>query len=148
MAQMKSITDDVKRHQEILETRKREIEKIKIEVEKEISGREAYLIQYEKDLERQLQARKQNQHGAFADLLSSTSGGGVTDELHNQNHVELQSIDEYAPYGLASGSRVTNQSNVDSRLGAAARGGGTAGRTNRGRRGTGRRGGAKGGSKR
>mgnify|MGYP000959889501 CR=1 FL=1 len=98
---MKSITQDYERLQKILEQRKVEIVRLKKEAEEWESNREAYLAQVEKDQERLLRHRQ---------LTGHSSGLNITDEVHNPEHIELASIDEFAPYGTAPNSRAsTNQ---------------------------------------
>lgn len=111
MQQLKSIAEDYQRHQNILEQRKKEIIAIKKETENEENNRPTYLANVEKNLEKQLQDRKQ-----MGQSLSSFNT--VTDEVHDSNHLELASIDEYAPYGAASHSRMSN-SNPPKRGGSA-----------------------------
>lgn len=123
MQQLKSISEDYRRHQEILEQRKREISTLKKEIENEENNRESYLASYEKDCERTLQARKQLKE--LGSLAASTS---VANEVRDPNHLELESVDEYAPYGPAPHSRVHNANST-----APKRGGSTRGRRGRGR---------------
>lgn len=101
MNQLKSIAEDYKRHQEILEFRKKEIVDMKKEIEKEESGREAYLADFEKNLEKQLQAR-QNSRGQGGSLFPAN---GFDDDIDDPNELELTSINEYAPYGAAPGAK-------------------------------------------
>lgn len=114
MHQLKFIAEDYKRHQDILEQRKKEIIGLKRETENEEKNREAYLASVEKDLERRLQDRQQG----TSLLARSLASIDVCDEVNNPNHIELTSIDEYAPYGTAPHSRVS----ANSRRGRSSRG--------------------------
>lgn len=124
MQQLKSIADDYRRHQEILEQRKKEIVSLKKETENEEKNREAFLADVEKQLEKQLQNRQQMRQTGSYPLVSSNS---IDDELRNPDHIELTSIDEYAPYGTAPHSRVRGAGGGGSR----GRGGAGGGRARR-----------------
>lgn len=124
MGQIKSIADDYKRHQEILEQRKKEIQSLNKEIEQEQKGREAYLIDVEKKLEKQVQDRQNQIRGGSLPFQISNRGetGGLTDDLNNPNHVELTSVDEYAPYGAAPHSRMNANARSSGSRGGRARG--------------------------
>ena len=96
MQQLKSISEDHRRHQDILEQRKKEILGLKKETENEENNRESYLASVEKNLERELRNRQQMRLG---NLESCSSGGAITDEVRNPDHCELTSVDEYSLYG-------------------------------------------------
>lgn len=108
MCQIKSIADDYSRNQEILEQRKKEIQSLNKEIETEEKDREAYLADVEKKLEKQMQDRQRAVRGGSLPFVSSSrnSTSNLTDDLNNPNHIELTSVDEYAPYGAAPHSRV------------------------------------------
>lgn len=123
VAQLKSIAEDYNRHKDILAKRKEEVNTLRNEYEREEKGREAHLANYERRLENQLRERQQTVRGGSLDV--STSNGSTTnnhllDELNNPDHIELISIDEYAPYGLAPHSRIDSAA-------ASSRGGGARG---------------------
>lgn len=120
MQQLKSIAEDYRRHQEILEQRKKEIISLKRETENEENNRESYLADVEKNLDRQLQSRQQLHSSTNTSMNCRGDESGVTDELHNPNHLELTSIDEYAPYGAAPHSRLGGAGNSSSRRGGGA----------------------------
>lgn len=115
MQQLKSIADDYRRHQDILEQRKKEIENLKKETENEDKNRAAYLEDVEKKLEKSLQTRQQLRQGG--DDTINPSRGGPFDELYDPNYCELTSVDEFAPYGNAATSRTAS----NTRRGARAR---------------------------
>lgn len=70
MQQLKSINDDYKRHKEILEQRKKEIQALKKETESEDKNRESFLLEVEKNLEKQLQNRQQSfEHSRSKDVI-------------------------------------------------------------------------------
>lgn len=102
MGQLRSIAEDYSRHQDILEQRKDEIETTKKEIEKEEEGRDVYLADVERKLERQLQDRQRamNNGGLPSQLMRD-----LTDES-NDPDIQLTSVDEYAPYGTAPHSRM------------------------------------------
>lgn len=126
MGQIRSISEDYSRHQEILEQRKKEIQSLKREIEREERDRAAYLMDVEKKLDKQLQDRqKALRSGSLPFGLPSS----VNDEQHNPDHLELTSVDEYAPYGTAPHSR------LPATRAAANRGRGRGLRARRGRRG-------------
>lgn len=108
MQQLKSIADDYRRHQDILEQRKKEIENLKKETENEDKNRAAYLEDVEKKLERSLQTRQQLRQGVGGDEVMNSSRGPF-DELHDPNYCELTSVDEFAPYGKAATSRTNTR---------------------------------------
>lgn len=127
MQQLRSIAEDQRRHQGLLEHRRREIAQIKKEIENEEKGREAYLADVEKNLNKQLQDRQELSRGSGFPI---SSAGGPNDESVHRDNIELESINEYAPYGPTSTSRPTQPR---SRRGGAARGGPGRGRGRRGR---------------
>lgn len=141
VAQLKSIAEDYNRHKDILAKRKDEVIALRKEVEREESDREAHLANYEKRLEKQLRERQQLARGGSLNVATSNGlapNNHLLDELNNPNHIELTSIDEYAPYGLAPHSR------IDPSVAASSRGGARGARGGRGRR---RGGGAAGSSR-
>lgn len=124
MNQLRSIAEDYKRHQDILEFRKKEIADMKKEIEKEENGREAYLAAFEKNLEKTLQARQAK--GNTGDSLFPFSG---MDDDFDEPELQLTSINEYDPYGKAADTNATTTTT------GAKRGRGSRGRGGRGRRG-------------
>ena len=108
MAQIKSIADDYNRHQEILEQRKKEIQSLNKEIEQEQKGRAAYLADVERKLEKHLQDRQNAIRGGSLPFHTNirNESRGLTDDLNNPNHIELTTVDEYAPYGTAPHSRI------------------------------------------
>ena len=110
MNQIRSISEDYNRHQAILEQRKKEIQTLKREIEREEKDRGAYLADVEKKLEQQVQERQKalRSGGLPFGLISggNNSGGGVAEELNVPDRLELTSVDEYAPYGQAPHSRI------------------------------------------
>lgn len=102
MQQLKSITVDHRRHLDILELRKHELVVIKRETEDEEKNRETHLENLRNNLEKQLQNRMLAKQSSSGFIPSS---GGITDELFNPASLELDTIDEYAPYGSAINSR-------------------------------------------
>lgn len=125
MAQIKSIADDYSRHKEILEQRKKEIQSLNKEIEQEKKGRDAYLADVEKKLEKQLQDRQNALRGGTLPFQSTNRNEprGMADDLNNPNHIELTSFDEYAPYGAAPHSRLeSNARSSGSRSRARGRG--------------------------
>lgn len=141
MNQIRSISEDYNRHQQIWEQRKKEIQALKREIEREEKGRGAYLADFEKKQEQHLQERQKTLRGGGLpfDMISggTSSGGGVTDELNNPDHIELTSVDEYAPYGAAPHSRIPASGSRSSGRGrgrSAGRGGRGVARGGRGRR--------------
>lgn len=128
MQQLKSISDDFKRHQEILETRKKESLNIEKEIEKEESGRESYLISYAKDRDKTLEARKQLKH--LGDVANQATNK-TSNEVNDPDFIELESVDEYAPYGVAPNSRLSSRKPETTNK----RGNSTRGRRARGSRG-------------
>ena len=105
MGQLRHIAEDYSRHQDILEQRKKEIQDLKKEIDLEEKNRNSYLADVEKKLEKQLQDRKKALRSGSLPFPTSTVDT-LTDELFNPNHLELTSVDEYAPYGAAPNSRV------------------------------------------
>lgn len=107
MGQLRSIAEDYSRHQDILEQRKKEIQALKRQIEKEEKERDAYLADVEKKLEKQLQDRqKLIRDGSLPFQLKSGGADDLTEEFVNPDHIELTSVDEYAPYGVAPHSRI------------------------------------------
>ena len=108
MAQLRSIADDYDRNQNILGLRKNEIQSLKKEIEREERDREGYLADVEKKLEKKLQDRLKASRGGGLPFMTTlrNSDHGLTDELNNPAHIELASVDEYAPYGTAPHSRI------------------------------------------
>lgn len=106
MQQLKSIADDFRRHQDILQQRKKEIENLKKETENEEKNREAYLNDVEKKLERSLENRQQMRQGGVEEFRNP-GGSGAFDEIHDPNYCELTSVDEFAPYGNSANARNT-----------------------------------------
>lgn len=139
MNQIRSISEDYNRHQEIWDQRKKEIQTLKREIEREEKERGTYLADVEKKLEQQLQERQKalRSDGLPFGMISSGTNraGGIADELNNPDHIELTSVDEYAPYGAAPHSRMPasgNRSGTRNRGRAAGgRGGGRGGRSRR-----------------
>lgn len=128
MNQLRSISEDHARHQDILEQRKKEIISLKKEIEREEQGREAYLFDVERKMQEKIAERQKSIGNGNLPFGPMTSGTSLNDELHNPDHLELTSVDEYAPYGEAPHSRVS------ARGGGRARGG-RGGRARRGRSG-------------
>lgn len=118
MQQLKSIAEDYRRHQLMLEQRKKEIEGLKKETENEDKNRAAYLADVEKNLERSLQSRQQMQQGTVDEILG-VGKPGIFDEICNPNYCELTTVDELKPYGSASQPR--SNSNRGGRGGARGR---------------------------
>jgi chromosome segregation ATPase len=108
MNQIKSIADDYNRHQDILEQRKKEIQSLNKEIEKEQSGREAYLADVERKLEKQLQDRQNALRGGALPFQTSNraESSSLATDSNDPNNIQLTSVDEYAPYGVAPHSRV------------------------------------------
>lgn len=107
MAQLKSIAEDYNRHKDILAKRKDEIVALRKEVEREESGRDAYLKGFEKKLEKHLRDRQLLLRGGSGpSALNIGNDNPLLDELNNPGHLELTSVDEYAPYGPAPHSRL------------------------------------------
>lgn len=107
MHQLRSIAEDYKRHQDILEFRKKEITDMKKEIENEENGRDAYLADFEKNLEKQLQARQNLRgQGSVEGLFPS---GTLDDDFDELNNLELTSINEYAPYGATRAKTPTKR---------------------------------------
>lgn len=106
MAQLRSIAEDYRRHQDILESRKTEVRNLKKEIEKERNGREAYLADVEKKLDQQIQER---QRTISAGGLPFTAGIGIFDQddggRASPDNIQLTSVDEYAPYGTTTQAR-------------------------------------------
>lgn len=137
MQQMKSISEDQRRHKTILDTRKKEIAHLEAEIENEEKNRAAILKDIEEKLDIELRRRRSGARGETSLGNSTTSmegareggdggvGGSVNDELFNHNHIELTSVDEYAPYGPTSTSDVAPGS---TRSRGGGRGGGRSGR--------------------
>lgn len=121
MQQLKSITADHRRHTEILELRKQELIVVKREAEDEEKNRESYLEGVRTNFEKQLQARQLLRKTGGVQLSrpnNSTSSCGIADELFQPDYVELTSIDEYAPYGRATGAK-GGRANAGNRDGSA-----------------------------
>lgn len=106
VAQLKSIAEDYNRHKDILAKRKDEIVALRKEVEREESGRDAYLKGFEKKLEKHLWDRQLLLRGGGGPSVNISNDNPLLDELNNPDHLELTSVDEYAPYGLAPHSRL------------------------------------------
>lgn len=124
MAQLKSIAEDYNRHKDILAKRKDEIVAIKKEVEREENGREAYLQGFEKKLEKHLRDRQQLIRGGAGPSCINAMGtdNPLLGELNNPDHLELATVDEYAPYGLAPHSRINNNPGPSRGAGSRGRG--------------------------
>lgn len=122
MAQMRFIAEDYDRHQQILELRKRDIQSLKREIEREEKDRAAYLADVEKKLDKQIQDRQKALRGGGLPFTSSlgNTDGDFTDELNNPDHIELTSVDEYAPYGAAPHSRIRGTGRTSSGRGGIA----------------------------
>lgn len=103
---MKSIAEDYHRHQEILEQRRKEIIALKAEAENEDKNRKKYIAEKERELEKQLQNRQQMRQSSLSGLRAQLNDDDLTDELYNPVHLELASVDEYAPYGPTPQSRL------------------------------------------
>lgn len=105
-AQLKHITQDYTRHQQILEQRKKEIERLRIETDNEVKNRDANVTQLQKNLDKSLQERQQMMRGD----IPMPSFSGITDEVVNPNHVEceLTSIEVLNPYGSSNQRRGGN----------------------------------------
>lgn len=100
---MKSITEDHHRHQRIYEQRLQELASLKSEYEREESGRHAFLASVQRDMERQVQRRQEAT--MRGDISSVLDDNRLTDQVRNSNHIELDTVDEYAPYGATSSMR-------------------------------------------
>lgn len=95
MQQLKSIAEDYRRHQDILEQRKKEIISLKKETESEENNRESYLADVERNLEKQLHNRQMDYKSGG---ISAVNQSNPTEELHNRDFIELATVDEFSLY--------------------------------------------------
>lgn len=72
---------------------------MKKEIENEENGLGPYLADFEKKLEQTLQNRQRNQGDSLFPMT------GMNDEFDEPDVLELTSINEYAPYGTAPGTK-------------------------------------------
>lgn len=137
IAQMRSISEDYNRHQEILEFRKKEVQALKKEIEKEEKGRSAYLSDVERKLSKKIEERQKAARGSGGCLNFTTSSirdeTNPHDEPQNGEPIELSGVDEYALYGEAPHSRLRGKGRAPTQRDGVATNGGPGGR-GRGRR--------------
>lgn len=136
---MKNIMDDQARHTRILAQRDQELKNMIADFEREEKNRSYVLDNIKKSLERSLEERRRHLDNGRINSYS-VSQRDQTCEATNQNHVELMTVDEYAPNASATPGRQATGSKKRGRGGGAGPrgGGGARGRSNRGRRGGGR----------